>query len=142
MDTSEQRYQRDVARLEAHRLALKDDEFRRISDLVRQEAREHARFVQQRGAAVVLNDRDPHALCVSSADGKQVVTIAFNAVRHQVEIKNGLHYLCQVDIDSHGKPIVTGKKWGQPLGIVTDDMLIDAVRHAINKITDLPLPLA
>jgi hypothetical protein len=139
---ADQQYQHDVARLEAHRLALRDDEFRRVSDLVRQEAREHTRFVQQRRAAVVLNDRDLNTICVSSADGQQVVTITFNSVRHQIEVKNGLRYLFQVDIDLHGNPIVTGKKYGQPLGIVTDDQVIDGVRHAINKITDLPLPLA
>src|SRR5258708_6944766 len=58
MDLAEQQYQRDIARIEAHKLALKDDEFGRLVEQVRQEVRAHTRYHQQRGAAITLNDRD------------------------------------------------------------------------------------
>lgn len=85
---AEQQYQRDVARLGAHRLALKDDEFRRVTELVRQETREHVRYVQQRDPSIVLNDRSMRrAAYISSSNGQGVATIIFNSVRHEIAIK-------------------------------------------------------
>lgn len=139
MDSAEQQYQRDIARIEAHKLALKDDEFRRVSELVKQETREHTRYHQQRGAAITLNDRDSRMIYVSTTDGHQVVTISFNEVRHEVDIlKTGgtlpISYLFAVNI-SNDKPIIVGTKWKtEPLGVVTDDKIITAIRNAVDAL--------
>ncbi len=139
MDLAEQQYQRDIARIEAHKLALKDDEFGRLVEQVRQEVRAHTRYHQQRGAAITLNDRDPRVIYVSTADGQQIATITFNAVRLEVEVKKTggtlpLSYSFSVDT-SNDKPIIIGTKWKtEPLGVVTDDTVIDAVRGSIDAL--------
>jgi len=139
MDVQEQQYQRDLTRLAAHRLALKDDEFQRVSGLVRQETRQHVCYHQQRGAAITLNDRDSRVIYVSTTDGQQIATITFNAVRHEVEVqKTGgtlpISYSFAVDT-SNDRPIIVGTKWKtEPLGVVADDMVIDAVRSAVNAL--------
>ena len=143
MEGAEQQYQRDVARLGAHRLALKDDEFHRVSELVRQEAREHTRYVQQRDASIVLNDRGMRrAIYISSAVGQKVATITFNPVRHEIAIKTTgtstpVNYLFQADVTLTGdRPIVVGFRGSaEPLGLVSDDLVFQAVRSAINALT-------
>lgn len=143
MDLADQQYRRDIARIEAHKLALKDDEFGRLVEQVRGEVRAHERYLrEQRGTAIVLHDRDPLRATVENADGLRSATFAFNDVRHEVEVSGeGVHYLFAVAIHSYGKPIVTGRKYGQLLGAVTIDTVTDAVRNAINSITDLPRPI-
>lgn len=142
MEAAEQQYQRDLARLEAHRLALKDDEFQRVSTLIRQEAREHFRYYEQRGARIKLNDRDMHVIYISSEDGQRVATIAFNSVRHEIEVKEvggntPVSYLFRVDVTPTGeRPVVIGFKWKtEPLSTVSDDTVMTAVRHAIDALT-------
>jgi hypothetical protein len=72
----------------------------------------------------------------------RIAAFTFNDVCHEVEARgNGVHYLFTADIDRNGKPLVTGRKYGQLLGPVTIDTVIDAVRSAINSVTDLPRPI-
>jgi hypothetical protein len=137
----EQQYQRDKARLAAHKLALKDDEFNRVSELVRQEARDQARHHQERGAGIILQDRDSRVLYVSTTDGQQVVTITFNAVRYEIEVKKvggtlPVLYLFSVDIATPtDKPIIIGTKWKtEPLGVVSDETVMSVIRKAINAL--------
>ena len=143
MEISEQQYQRDIARIEAHKLALKDDEFGRLSGLIRQEVRDHEHYLrEERGAAIVLHDRDVNRVTVENADGLRFTTITFDDLRHEAEVRGeGVHYVFAVTIDGNGKPVVTGRKYGQLLSTVTKNTVVDAVRHAIESITDLPRPI-
>ncbi len=138
----EQQYQRDIARIEAHKLALKDDEFGRLVEQVHQEVRAHERYLrEERGAAIALHDRDPLSATVENADGLRSAVFTFNAVRYEVEVRGeGVHYLFAVAIDGYGKPVVTGRKYGQLIA-ANIDMVITAVRHAIESVTDLPRPI-
>jgi len=142
MDSAEQQYQRDIARIEAHKLNLKDDEFRRLIGHVLKAVREHERDRRDRGAQIKLNDHDPTNVTVANLDGLRVVTFASNAVRHTVDIQGvGIHYAFEVVIDHYQKPVVTGRKYGQAMGVMTDDAITDACRSAIDSVTDLPQPI-
>jgi hypothetical protein len=139
MDTAEQQYQRDIARIEAHKLALKDDEFSRLTDLIRGDVREHARYLrEERGAPIVLHDRDSRYVSVENADGLRSVTIAFDALRHEVTWPG---HKFAVEIDGYGKAVVIGRNFGQLLGVVTQHVIITSVRRAVESITDLPRPI-
>jgi hypothetical protein len=133
----EQQYLRDRARLDAHRLGLKDDEFGCLVEQVRKEVRAHTSYQQQRHASLVLNDRDSRV--ISTEYGQQVTTITFNAVRHQVQIKKTgiapVSYEFNVDV-SNDKPIIVGRKWSEPLSVVNGDAVIDAIRHAIDALIE------
>jgi hypothetical protein len=141
MDT-EQQYQRDIARIEAHRLALKEDEFHRLAQQIQEEVREHQRFLrEERGAPIKLHDRDPERVTVENGDGVRVTTFTFNYLRHEADVRGqGVHYLFAIAIEKE-KPVVTGRKSGQLLGSVSDHTVITAVRNAIESITDLPRPI-
>jgi hypothetical protein len=139
MDLAEQQYQRDIARIEAHKLALKDDEFGRLADLIRKEVREHERHLrEERGCAIVLHDRDSRSISVENADGLHSVTITFDALRHEVSWPASKF---AVEIDGYGKAVVTGRNFGQLLGVVTEHVIITSVRRAVESITDLPRPI-
>jgi hypothetical protein len=142
METTSQ-YQRDVARIEAHKLALKDDEFSRLVDKIREEIRSHERYLrEERGVPIVLFDRDPLRATVENKDGLRSAVFTFNQFRYEIDVRGeGIHYAFEVTIGGNGKPIVIGRKYGQLLNAVTIDNVIDAVRSAINSITDLPRPI-
>ena len=143
MDVQNDQYQRDITRIEAHKLALKDDEFRKLSDLVLKEVRAHERFLrEERGAAIVLHDRFS-PITVENVDGLRRAVFAFNSVRFEVDVQSaGIHYLFSADVNPAGKPVVIGRKFGQSLGEVGIDVVTEAIRSAINSITDLPKPIS
>jgi len=124
----QQQYERDAMRVQAHHLALKADEFDRVSDLVRQEVREHARHL-----GLQINDRNNYEYCAWAGTSPQrVLVITFNKVRFEIEIKS--HVAFRVDIALTGdKPIVLAFRSGVPLGIQTDDEIINLVRKAIES---------
>ena len=138
-----QQYQQDVIRIEAHKLALKDDEFQRVSELVRREVREHARYLrEERGAPIVLHDRDWQRITVENTDGLRVAAFVFNTIRHEIDVRGiDSHYVFEVAINHDGKPVVVGRKFGQSLGTVDVGIVINAVRNAVESITDLPRPI-
>jgi hypothetical protein len=141
METATQ-YQRDIARIEAHKLALKDDEFSRLVEQVRDEVRLHEQYLRgKRGAAVVLNDRDPLRVTVENTDGLRSATFTFDELRHEIGIQGvGVDYSFAVDINYNGKPIVTGRKFGQLIP-ADANVVVRAVRNAIESVTDLPRPI-
>src|SRR5262249_10589324 len=131
----DEQYRRDAARIEAHKLDLKADEFERISKLVRHEIREQVDYLKQTQATAViqLNDRNNREWYVSRVDGPgaqahRVLTVGFNEVRFSIEMRSGevIHYRFQIEIaPSSGNPIVTGvKQKVQPLGTVSDHTVI------------------
>src|SRR5258708_31215142 len=142
MEAAEQ-YQRDVARLEAHRLALKDDEFGRLVDYVKDAFREHAEFIRdEKKAPIILNDHDVESISVENADGLRSATVKFDPLRHQIDVDGTrAHYMFTVEIDKQGKPVVLGRKAGQPLGSVNKNTIRKALHGAIDYISDLPTPI-
>jgi hypothetical protein len=75
----------------------------------------------------------------NAVDGLQVAQFTFNAVRYEIDIrKTGgtqpVSYLFTVDVEG-GKPIIIGHKWTtEPLGVVSDELVIRAVRNAIDAL--------
>jgi hypothetical protein len=136
-------YQRDIARIEAHKLALKDDEFGRLVDYVRDAFREHAEFIRdEKKAPIILNDHDMESISVENADGLRSATVKFDPLRHHIDVDGTrAHYVFTVEIDKQGKPVVMGRKADQPLGSVDKNTIRKALHGAIDYITDLPTPI-
>src|SRR5579859_110384 len=143
MDSAEQQYQRDIARIEAHKLALKDDEFGSLVDYVRDAFREHAEFIRdEKKAPIILNDHDTESISVENADGLRSATVKFDPLRYQIDVDGTrAHYVFTVEIDKEGKPVVLGRKANLPLGSVDKNTIRKALHGAIDYITDLPTPI-
>jgi hypothetical protein len=144
MEAAEQQYRRDIARIEAHRLALKDDEFGRLVDYVKDEFREHAVFIRdEKKAPIILNDHDTESISVENADGLRSATVKFDPLRHQIDVDGTrAHYVFTVEIDKEGKPVVMGRKAGQPMGSVEKNTIRKALHGAIDYMSGLPTPIA
>jgi hypothetical protein len=136
-------YQRDIARIEAHNLALKDDEFGRWVNFARDEFREHAEFIRdQKKAPIILNDHDAESISVENADRLRSATVTFDPLRHQIEVDGTrAHFVFTIEIDQQGKVVVMGRKAGQQLGSVDKNIIRKALRSAIDYISDLPTPI-
>jgi len=142
---SEQQYQRDIARIEAHKLALKDDEFARLVIYARDEFREHAEFIRdEKKAPITLNDHDTESISVENDDdGALSATVKFDPLRHQIDVDGTrAHFVFTVEIDKQGKPVVMGRKAGQPLGSVDRNTVRKALHNAIDYMSGLPTPIA
>ena len=139
----ETQYQRDIARIEAHKLDLKDDEFNRLVDFVRDEFREHAEFLRdEKKAPIILHDHDTESISVENADRLRSATIKFDPLRHQIDVDGTrAHYVFTVEIDIQGKPVVMGQKADLPLDRVDKNIILKALRGAIDYISDLPTPI-
>jgi hypothetical protein len=132
----EQQYLRDRARLDVHRLALKDDEFGCLAEQVRTEVRAHTRYLQERGVPIILHDHDRLRITVENTDRLRLAVFTFNAVHHVADVRGaGVHHVFEVAIDHDYKSVVIGRKFGQSLGTVDNDKIVDAVRNAIDSIT-------
>lgn len=141
METSaEQQYQRDIARIEAHKLALKDDAFNNyLVELVREVVNERFKYLRdQLGVPLTLHDQTFKSISVESADGLHIATFTFDYLRHEVTT-NALRFVVLIERD---KPVVTAYNAGQPLGVVTQYQITKLTRNVVDSTApDLPRPI-
>ena len=134
---------RDVARVEARKLAIKDELFAHLVERITEEVREHERYLrEQRGAPLVLHAHDSQLYSVENDRTGRQATIAFDGLQHIIEIRGeGIHYTFEV-ISDKGRPGFTMRKDGELVpGTVTQGKMLTAVHLAIDSITDLPAPI-
>lgn len=137
---TEQQYQRDIARIEAHKLALKDDAFNNyLVELIRKVVRERFEYLRdQRGVKLTLYDQAFESISVESADGLHIATFAFDYLRHEVTA-NALRFVMLIERD---EPVVKAHSGGQPLGVVTDYQITQLTRNVVDSTApDLPRPI-
>jgi len=125
-------------RLEAHRLALKDDEFTRVGHEVHRATKEYVDYLHQELGNIKLDDRTSPFLVSRTDDASQVLTIAFNSVRHEItfEKDNGpepVHRAIVVDVQN-SKPFVSHRKFGSNLGELPFADIVDLVRKTIDAL--------
>ena len=142
MDSTEQQYQRDIARIEAHKLALKDDEFLRWVEFSRDAFRAHAEYLRdEKKAPITLHDHDTESITAENADGLRRATVKFDSLRHEIDVDGTrAHYVFTVEVHQ-GKAVLTGRKSGQSLGSVEKNLVLTALYNSINYISDLPTPI-
>ena len=139
MDT-EQQYQRDIARIEAHKLALKDDAFNNyLVELIRKVVTERFEYLREQHAVPLkLYDQAFKSISVENADGLHVATFTFDYLRHEVTA-NALRLVVLIERD---KPVVTAYSAGQPLGVVTELQITKLTRNVVDSTApDLPRPI-
>jgi hypothetical protein len=139
MDSAEQQYQRDIARIEAHKLALKDDAFNNLVEHVRKAVNERFEYLRdQLGVPLTLHDQAFKSISVENADGLHIATFTFDYLRHEVTA-HALRFVVLVERD---KPVVTAYSAGQPLGEVASYQITKMTRNVVDSATpDLPRPI-
>jgi hypothetical protein len=140
MDSAEQQYQRDIARIEAHKLALKDDAFNNyLVELIRKVVNERFEYLKnQMSAPLTLHDQDFKSISVENADGLHVATFTFDYLRHEVTA-HALRFVVLIERD---KPVITAYSAGQPLGVVTEYQITKLTRNVVDSTApDLPRPI-
>jgi hypothetical protein len=139
METTSQ-YQRDVARIEAHKLALKDDAFNNyLVEPIRKAVNERFEYLRdQLGVPLTLHDQAFKSISVENADGLHIATFTFDYLRHEVTA-HALRFVVLVERD---KPVVTAYSAGQPLGVVTSYQITKMTRNVVDSAApDLPRPI-
>lgn len=127
-----EQYKRDTARLEVRKLDLKDSEFSHLVELAREEIQAHTQHVRERHAGISLHDHDSlRSVVWDTNDTSRLATFVFDPLWHEVTFPS---YKFTVRIYDYDNPVATGHKHGQPLGVVTKNTIIDAVRSAIESI--------
>lgn len=133
-----EQYQRDIARIEAHKLALQDDGFRNLVNLVQREIYERTNFLQRRGALITLQ---PGGWSVANADGKRVAMFTPKALSFQIDAKGaGVDYSFKIEVE-HNSPVILMSKWGTAQGKVDEYTVREAIHNVIDSITDLTRPI-
>jgi hypothetical protein len=123
----ETQYQRDISRLEAHRLALKDDEFQRLVETIRRAVTLRYEYLRDQGVPLRLHDHSSATISVAN-DGLRIATFAFDYLRHEVTSR-GLRF--QVLL-TDGNAVVTVHESGQPLGTASPYQITKLVRNAVD----------
>lgn len=136
MVTAEQQFQRDIARLEAHKLALKDSEFIQLTLHVQTEIKERVEYYRRKHGREVLeaNFQDDKQYFISlGADNTQVLTVTFDSLRHEITFhkENGpepVNRVIRIQVQSNDRLVLTHRKAGVELGI-TSYAKLDRVVH-------------
>jgi hypothetical protein len=140
MNSAEQQYQHDIARIEAHKLALKDDAFNNyLVELIRKVVSERFEYLRdQLGVPLTLHDQAFKSISVENADGLHIATFTFDYVRHEVTADT-LRFVVLIQRD---KSVVTAYSAGQPLGVVTQYQITKLTRNVVDSTApDLPRPI-
>jgi hypothetical protein len=124
----ETQYQRDISRLEAHRLALKDDEFQRLVETIRRAVTLRYEYLRDQGVSLRLHDHSAATISVAN-DGLRIATFAFDYLRHEATAR-GLRF--RVLITRGGNAVVTVHESGQPLGTVNPYQITKLVHNAVD----------
>jgi hypothetical protein len=140
MDAAEQQYKRDIARIEAHKLALKDDAFNNyLVELIRKVVTERFEYLRdQLGVRLKLHDQAFKFISVESTDGLHIATFTFDYLRHEVTA-NALRFVVLIE---HDKPVVKAYSAGQPLDTVNEYQITKLARNVVDSTApDLPRPI-
>ena len=125
-------------------MTLKDELFAHLVERITEEVREHERHLrEERGAPLVLHADEPQLYTVENDKTGRQATIAFDGLRHIIEIRGeGIHYTFEVIISDKGSPSFMMRKDGELVpGTVTQAKMLTAVHFAIDSITDLHAPI-
>lgn len=136
----ETQYQRDIARIEAHKLALRDDAFNNyLVELIRKVVTERFEYLKnQQGVPVTLHDQAFKSISVENADGLHIATFTFDYLHHEVTA-NALRFVVLIE---GNKPVITAYSSGQPLGVVTDYQITKLTRNVVDATAPgLPRPI-
>jgi hypothetical protein len=126
------------ARVDAHRLDLKNDEFTHVAHEVHRATKDYVDYLYQSLGNIKLDDRSDEHVVSRTDDASQVLTITFNNVRHEItfEKNNGpepVHRAIVVD-EQNGKPFVGHRKFGSNRGELLFTDIADLIRKSIDAL--------